>query len=72
MKAFARRKAFSSRSIGGPECAIASPTVPPLSVLAKLSLSGIGEINEQTKADMQAEIASHRNCALKLTSPGLK
>ena len=39
--------------------------VPPVSVLAKLDLTGMEEILEQTKADLQAAITSHRGGAAK-------
>ena len=39
--------------------------VPPVSVLARLDLVGVDEILEQTKADLQAAIASHRGGAAK-------
>lgn len=37
-----------------------SVEVPPLSLLARLDLTGIEEILEQTKADLQAAVAAHR------------
>jgi HD-like signal output (HDOD) protein/CheY-like chemotaxis protein len=39
--------------------------VPPVSVLARLDLTGMEEILEQTKADLQAAIASYRGGAAK-------
>ena len=39
--------------------------VPPVSVLARLDLTGMEEILEQTKTDLQAAITSHRGGAAK-------